>query len=239
MAVPSSQGSAVGARGSMTRMEQRRTYWDDTYLTEIGTEVIATGELGLAVRDGIVHPKGGGQPDDVATVDGAPATVAKGEDGTVWLDPEGPAGGRSVGEEVHVAIDPEVRRRHAALHSAGHLLDACVVPLGYRNVGLSHTPGQAFLLYDLDGGPLPEGEEAKAALAEQVVARARELVAEGRAYAAVVDDAGVRRVTIEGLQTDPCGGTHVRTTADLTGIEITRVRTKKGQLKLSYTAEHA
>lgn len=223
----------------MTRMEQRRTYWDDTYLTEIGTEVIATGELGLAVRDGIVHPKGGGQPDDVATVDGAPATVAKGEDGTVWLDPEGPAGGRSVGEEVHVAIDPEVRRRHAALHSAGHLLDACVVPLGYRNVGLSHTPGQAFLLYDLDGGPLPEGEEAKAALAEQVVARARELVAEGRAYAAVVDDAGVRRVTIEGLQTDPCGGTHVRTTADLTGIEITRVRTKKGQLKLSYTAEHA
>lgn len=223
----------------MTRMEQRRTYWDDTYLTEIGTEVIATGELGLAVRDGIVHPKGGGQPDDVATVDGAPATVAKGEDGTVWLDPEGPAGGRSVGEEVHVAIDPEVRRRHAALHSAGHLLDACVVPLGYRNVGLSHTPGQAFLLYDLDGGPLPEGEEAKAALAEQVVDRARELVAEGRAYAAVVDDAGVRRVTIEGLQTDPCGGTHVRTTADLAGIEITRVRTKKGQLKLSYTAEHA
>lgn len=239
MAVPSSQGSAVGARGSMTRMEQRRTYWDDTYLTEIGTEVIATGELGLAVRDGIVHPKGGGQPEDVATVDGAPATVAKGEDGTVWLDPEGPAGGRSVGEEVHVAIDPEVRRRHAALHSAGHLFDACVVPLGYRNVGLSHTPGQAFLLYDLDGGPLPEGEEAKAALAEQVVARARELVAEGRACAAVVDDAGVRRVTIEGLQTDPCGGTHVRTTADLAGIEITRVRTKKGQLKLSYTAEHA
>ena len=56
---------------------------------------------------------------------------------------------------------------------------------------------------------------------------------------AEVDAEGVRRVTIEGLQTDPCGGTHVRTTADLTGIQITRVRTKKGQLKLSYTAQHA
>lgn len=220
-------------------MEQHRRYWEDTYLCEVDTEVVAVREEpapGIAVRDGIVHPKGGGQPDDVATVDGRPASVSK--DATaVWLHPEGAL--PTVGDRVQVAIDPEVRRHHAALHSAGHLLDACVAPLGFVNVGLSHAPGQAFLLHDVDGGTLPDGEEAKAALIEAVLGRARELVAADLPYGAEVDADGVRRVTIEGLQSDPCGGTHVRTTADLTGIEITRVRTKKGQLKLSYTAEHA
>ncbi|GAA8844926.1 hypothetical protein DUHN55_14560 [Helicobacter pylori] len=94
-------------------------------------------------------------------------------------------------------------------------------------------------LYDVDGSTLPDGEEAKAALVETVLDRAREHVAAALPFGAEVDAEGVRRVTIEGLQTDPCGGTHVRTTADLTGIQITRVRTKKGQLKLSYTAQHA
>lgn len=220
-------------------MEQHRRYWEDTYLFEVDTEVVGVREEpapGIAVRDGIVHPKGGGQPDDVVTVDTRAASVSK-ETTTVWLHPEGAL--PAVGDVVHVAIDPEVRRRHAALHSAGHLLDACVQPLGFVNVGLSHTPDQAFLLYDVDGGTLPDGEEAKAALIEAVLARAGELVAADLPYGAEVDAEGVRRVTIEGLQTDPCGGTHVRTTGDLTGIRITRVRTKKGQLKLSYTAEHA
>lgn len=220
-------------------MEQHRRYWEDTYLCEVDTEVVAVREQpapGIAVRDGIVHPKGGGQPDDVATVDGRPATVSK-DDVAVWLHPQDmlPA----VGDKVHVAIDAEVRRRHAALHSAGHLLDACVAPLGFVNIGLSHAPGQAFLLYDVDGGTLPDGEEAKTALIDTLLTRAHDLVAANLPYSAAVDADGVRRVTIEGLQSDPCGGTHVRTTADLTGIEITRVRTKKGQLKLSYTAEHA
>lgn len=220
-------------------VEQSRAYWQDTYLFETRTEVVATSAepAGIAVREGVVHPKGGGQPDDVVTVDGSPASVSKDADGVVWLHPE--SGVAQEGSEVDVAIDPDVRRRHAALHSAGHLLDACVTPLGYRNVGLSHAPGQAFLLYDLDGGSLPEGEDEKAALVERVLERAREHVAAGLAYSAEVDDEGVRRVSIETLQTDPCGGTHVRSTADLAGIAITRVRTKKGQLKLSYTADHA
>lgn len=233
-------GEGRSARGCFNgAMEQRRAYWDDTHLYEVDTEVIAVCDEptpGIAVREGIVHPKGGGQPDDAVTVDDGPAAVSK-DDTTVWLHPEGTL--PTVGESVHVAIDPEVRRRHAALHSAGHLLDACVVPLGFVNVGLSHAPGQAFLLYDVDGGSLPEGEEEKAALVETILARAREHVAAALPFGAEVDAEGVRRVTIEGLQTDPCGGTHVRTTADLTDIQITRVRTKKGQLKLSYTAEHA
>ncbi|GAA3602293.1 alanyl-tRNA synthetase [Marihabitans asiaticum] len=226
----------------MAIMEQRRRYWEDTYLTEVDTEVVAAREdpgPALAVRDGIVHPKGGGQPDDVVRVDGRLATVSKDEAGIVWLAPEDDEARAEVGGSVHVAIDLQVRRQHAALHSAGHLLDACVLPLGFTNIGLSHTPGQAFLLYDVDGGTLPTDEESKAALVEEVLDRARRLVAADLPYSAEVDGEGVRRVTIEGVQTDPCGGTHVRSTADLAGLAITRVRTKKGQLKLSYTAEHA
>lgn len=132
-------------------MEQCRAYWYDTHLYGVDTEVIAVGDEptpGIAVREGIVHPKGGGRPDDAVTVDSGPASVSK-DDATIWLHPEGAP--------------------------AGHLLDACVVPLGFGGVGLSHAPGQAFLLDNVMGGTLPDGEEAKAALVETVLERAGEL----------------------------------------------------------------
>ena len=55
-------------------------------------------------------------------------------------------------------------------------------------------------LYDVDGSTLPDGEEAKAALVETVLDRAREHVAAALPFGAEVDAEGVRRVTIEGLQ---------------------------------------
>lgn len=43
-----------------------------------------------------------------------------------------------------------------------------------------------------------------------------------------------RIVTIAGLAC-PCGGTHVGSTGDLKGVQVTKLKAKKGTLRVSYT----
>lgn len=42
-----------------------------------------------------------------------------------------------------------------------------------------------------------------------------------------------RIVTVAGLAC-PCGGTHVRSTRDLNGVRVTKLKAKKGTLRVSY-----
>ncbi|CAM9753551.1 unnamed protein product [Ectocarpus fasciculatus] len=46
--------------------------------------------------------------------------------------------------------------------------------------------------------------------------------------------AATRIVTVAGLSC-PCGGTHVRSTGEMEGVRITKVKAKKGTLRVSYT----
>lgn len=43
-----------------------------------------------------------------------------------------------------------------------------------------------------------------------------------------------RIVTVGGLSC-PCGGTHVSSTGKLEGVRVTKVKAKKGTLRVSYT----
>ncbi|CAM9736932.1 unnamed protein product [Scytosiphon promiscuus] len=67
------------------------------------------------------------------------------------------------------------------------------------------------------GGPAP------------AAARARGAAGAGNKYGAAT-----RIVTVAGLSC-PCGGTHVRSTRDLWGTRVTKVKAKKGTLRISYT----
>jgi Ser-tRNA(Ala) deacylase AlaX len=49
---------------------------------------------------------------------------------------------------------------------------------------------------------------------------------------------GLRIVTIDGVNEDPCGGTHVTSLAYLTGFSVRSVKVKGGVLKIGYTVEH-
>ena len=57
---------------------------------------------------------------------------------------------------------------------------------------------------------------------------------EGTGVSAFPEGASVRVVTLAG-QGCPCAGTHVRSTAELAGVRVQRVRCKKGKTKVSYT----
>jgi Ser-tRNA(Ala) deacylase AlaX len=231
------------------RAAQEQAYYGDTYLTEAEAYVVASSQSAgegddggtspwIVVSPNIFHPKGGGQPSDEGTVDGVPVTPGRSDDGLVILALS--EGAPSIGAAVHCSVDAEKRRLHAALHTAGHVLGALGEARGWRHSGHSHFPGQARLDFD------PEGHEDELATPELREAVRAELqtgmeqaLASGGAVAASVDGTGHRTVTIEGVNAEPCGGTHVRSLADLANVRILDVKIKRGAIKVRYEAEHA
>lgn len=220
---------------------QSQIYLADTYLYEIDTEIIGVEtspeDTRIALAKNIFHPQGGGQPDDRGTV--ADLAVRPFKDpgsGLVWLTAQSEAGvsfGRlAEGERVSSRIDPELRRLHAALHTAGHLVDALARPHGFQHTGNNHFPGQARIEYAVDGVVFDKDE-----LSTALTVGLEKAIAEGLPVTSGERD-GLRTITIEGLATEFCGGTHVTDLSLLTNVSIRSVKVKSGRLRIGYTAAH-
>ncbi|MFB0835964.1 alanyl-tRNA editing protein [Arthrobacter halodurans] len=224
---------------------QDHRYFADTYLFETAAEVLAagTGADGtpwIAVSPNIFHPRGGGQPSDEGRVDGVAVAPERREGGLVALVAEPGAESARVGSRVVTAVEPATRLLHAALHTAGHLLGFAGEERGWTHTGHSHYPGQARLDFDPAG---LRGELATPELREAVRAQLQErvdgLVAAGGAVTSRTDAEGVRTVTIEGVNAEPCGGTHVGDLSLLRDVRVLEVKIKRGALKVRYDAAHA
>ncbi|MGP4002854.1 alanyl-tRNA synthetase [Streptomyces sp. 8N706] len=221
--------------------QQRQLYLDDTYAYDVETEVVSagghSGALRIALADNIFHPQGGGQPDDSGWVADVPVTpVRDGETGWVFLTPAPGAGDTEAsfaeGTRVRARIDDEQRRLHAALHTAGHLVDALVRPRGLRHIGNNHFPGQARIEYELNGVEID-----KDGLAESLTAELEKAIAEALPVTMGERD-GRRTITIEGLATEFCGGTHVIHLGLLAEVTVRSIKAKSGRLKVGYAAQH-
>ncbi|MEV4754537.1 hypothetical protein AB0J86_05375 [Micromonospora sp. NPDC049559] len=222
-------------------------YLQDTYLTDVATTVAATGRddtgtTWIALRHNIFHPQGGGQPADRGWLVGCEVLpVRHAATGLVVLHAWEGTGldALTEGAAVHASVDPGARNLHAALHTAGHLVEAAGRTEGWTLAGNNHFPGQArieFTAREIDTD-LVDGEAR-----EQAADRLRGFV--DRAIAADVlvtadyDDEGRRIVRLGDLHAAPCGGTHVRSLADLAQVTISAVKQKKGRVRVSYTASH-
>ena len=223
-------------------ISQDQAYYRDTYLFESPAQVVATGQdddgAWVAVSPNIFHPKGGGQPSDEGTVNGVPVVPSRAEDGLVVLSGDGLALDEDA--EVVCAIDETLRKRHAALHTAGHVLGHLGEARGWQSAGHSHYPGQARLDFSPEG---LESELATPELRDAVRAELQEafdaVLTRGGAVTATTDDSGHRTVTIEGVNAEPCGGTHVSDLSQLKDVRVLELKVKRGALKVRYEAEHA
>ena len=150
------------------------------------------------------------------------------------------------------------RVQAAALHSAGHAVDVAVhAAFGHLESGKGyHFADGPYVEY---GAPTLTAEQVTAAQA-QLQAELDELIAQDiptviqhvaaedaaacagasvspdtlRAYG-FAEDCPVRVVAVAGhAAVCPCGGTHVKSSADLAGLRITGLRLKKKKLRVSY-----
>lgn len=224
-------------------------YREDAYLARAEAVVLAAGAGGVELDRTLFYASSGGQPGDSGLIlaGGREIAVAgavhpEGDRSRVLhlLAPGAEAPGP--GERVELRLDWERRHRLMRMHSALHLLSV-VLPYGVTGGSVGEDKGR--LDFDM---PEPPGDVAA------IEARLNELVAAdlpigaewiGEAELAArpemvktmkvkppVGEGRVRLVRIgagEGtIDLQPCGGTHVRSTAEIGPLRIGKIE-KKGR----------
>jgi misacylated tRNA(Ala) deacylase len=217
----------------------------DAYLTETPAEVTAVTERGLVLDRSVFYAQGGGQPGDTGWIvldDGREIAIANavyGEDrkAIVHMPAEG-VPDVAVGARVVARLDWARRLPRMRIHTALHLLS---VVLPFPVTGGAIGDGDGRLDFDI-----PDAGLDKAELTE----RLNELIARDAPVTEswITDEeldanpglvktmsvkpprgAGrVRLVRIEGIDLQPCGGTHVRRTGEIGAVAVTDIE-KKGK----------
>ena len=219
----------------------------DAYLREAEGRVIAVSAEGVVLDRSIYYPTGGGQPGDggVLEWDGgttAIATAIKGEGDAIVLVPVEGAALPPVGAVVRQILDWERRYGHMRVHTALHLLSV-VIPLPVSGGSIGAEKGRL----DFDMPEAPEDKQALEDALNALIAGDYDVTeswisdAELDANPDLVKTMSVKpprgsgrirlvRIGSEGEQVDlqPCGGTHVRRTAEVGPVRLGKVE-KKGR----------
>lgn len=221
----------------------KRAYYEDSYQKCLATEVSAVDGDWVELDQTIFYPLGGGQPGDTGCLTGPDGRscrildTRKSADGVQvrhQLDTTDHA--LQVGDMVETELDWERRYRHMRMHTCMHLLGSLIpVPVTGGSVGADKSR----LDFDLGDYQIDK---------EDLTTRINALVAEahpidfGTITETELDEqpelvrtmsvqpprgAGdIRTVRIEGVDFQPCGGTHVRNTAEIGAVKISKIENK-------------
>jgi alanyl-tRNA synthetase len=222
-------------------MATRRLYYDDSYQREFSAQVLScepelhgTVPAWAVVLDcTALYPTSGGQPHDLGKLGDANVldVLDDGEDVVHVVDRQVPLG------SVQGCVDWALRFDHMQQHTGQHLLSAmCHERFGRPTV--SFHLGSDFCTIDLRGPePTEEILEGAERAGNQVISEDRpvtvrygtaEEFAELGVRKEVQRDGILRAIEIEGADLQPCGGTHVKSTAQI-GIILVRRCTKMRQ----------
>lgn len=222
-------------------------YREDAYLRRTTARCLAVREGGIVLDRTIFYAQGGGQPGDAGTLtrmDGRTIAIDNtvyGPDRTEILHKPHPDSGDLadlVGEEVALELDWDKRYPRMRIHTALHLLS---VVLPYPVTGGAIGEGEGRLDFDIPEAGL-DRDAIATALADLV---ARDASVGDRWISDEELDANpelvktmsvqpprgsgrVRLVEIDGIDLQPCGGTHVRRTGEIGTVLVTDIQ-KKGK----------
>ena len=232
----------------------------DAYARTCEATVLVVDERGVQLDRTVFYPLGGGQPGDTGVLrqdDGRELRIADTHKGAApgeilhlpaeaadWLQP---------GMRVSAEIDWDRRYRLMRMHTCLHLLSAVIVaPVTGGQVG----DGYGRLDFDLP--ETPDVAEVNAKLGELIKSDApvsfrwitdAELDARPELVKtlSVQPPRGVGRirlVNIEGIDLQPCGGTHLAHIGEIGAVSITKIEKKGRQnrrvrLEFPATAPHA
>ncbi len=222
----------------------------DARLTECAARVVALGERGVQLDRTVFYPQGGGQAGDAGELilrDGTSLAIAdtrKGDvPGSIVHLAAAPADALArlhLGDEVTARIDWQRRHRHMRFHTATHLLCA-LVP--HPVDGCSITADYARLDFHMNE---PLDKEALSAGIARFVAAAHPVRqrwitdAELDADPSLVRSMSVqpprgsgrvRLLEIEGVDLQPCGGTHVANTAEVGAMIVRKIEKKSAMTR--------
>ena len=220
-------------------------FQEDGYLRECSARLIEVGDPGIQLDRTVFYPMGGGQPGDQGRLtlpDGSEIPIAdtrKGKQANSVLHvPAEPVSPDLVGTDVRASIDWERRHRLMRIHTCMHLLSA-VIPA--EVTGGAIRDGSGRLDFDLPD-EIPDKEHVTRELNRLIEEDhpVRTIWATDDELAARPDlvktmsvkppsgQGRVRLLSIEDVDLQACGGTHVSRTGEIGRVVVTRIE-KKGR----------
>jgi misacylated tRNA(Ala) deacylase len=228
-------------------------FLDDSYLRQATARVVAADERGVVLDRTNLYARSGGQPGDSGTMrwDGGEAAIAEaikgealtGQPGAILHTLAPGAATPPVGAEVTLDLDWARRHLHMRMHTTLHLL--CSLMPGIYATGNQIGAQKSRLDFDLPEPPAREWFNER--LAELVAAdhptgtawiTDAELDANPQMVRtlSVQPPRGAGRVRLVRIGPDaapvdlqPCGGTHVRSTAEIGRVEVVKLESKGRQ----------
>jgi len=222
---------------------------DDATLLTCTATLTAVGEAGIELDRTVFYPQGGGQAGDAGTLrraDGAELAIADTRKGAApgailhLPAPGSDLAGWAPGQTVTATLDAVRRQAHRRFHSATHLLcalvphpvDGCSITAGYARLDFHMTE-------PLDKDALTAGIARLVAGAHAVHQRwisedeldANPGLVRSMSVQPPRGQGRVRLVEIEGVDLQPCGGTHVGNTAEIGAVVVTKVEKKSARTR--------
>ena len=246
-----------------------KTFLEDTYLfrlsdcilQQIKTDNNDPLNLFLSFDKTIFHPQGGGQPSDSGDIIAETARYPILElsydkereiiSHKIRIKNENDLKNFEIGRKYLLEINESKRRTNAKLHSAGHLLDACV-----KSLGMDWLPGKGFHFeespYVEYVGKMPNDEKLKDVLTEKCNFFIKNVAEENKAITKIYEyneackiikevpdylakDKPIRYVRLfDGDEGCPCGGTHVKHVRDIGAMRVVKIAKKGKNVRVSY-----
>lgn len=222
----------------------RLLFRDDPYLRSCTAELVRAAGQELTVDRTVFYAAAGGQPGDQGELRAGGRTfrvtdARKGPDDTVVHLVDEPAHDLPPGAAAALELDWERRYRLMRMHTALHLLCAAIArPVTGGQIG----DGKGRLDFDLGDGAIDK---------DTILGRIQSWIADDRPVREQWIDAGelatrpelvrtmsvrppttggrIRLVSIEGVDLQACGGTHLRSTGEIGDLVIGKIENKGRQ----------
>jgi Ser-tRNA(Ala) deacylase AlaX len=204
-----------------------KLFWQDPYRTALDTRIASVAGDAVTLEETIFYAFSGGQESDAGTIGGHKVLEARKDGGDIRYRLE-PAHGFRPGDPVTVEIDGARRLKLMRLHLAAEI----ILELAYQKlpdiqkIGAHIAEDKARIDF--------EWPETISKLFPMMQEKAGELVAADHAIvSAFSDEANQRRYwEIAGFARVPCGGTHLKRTAEIGAIALKRVNIGKGKERI-------
>jgi Ser-tRNA(Ala) deacylase AlaX len=229
-------------------MAARRLYFEDPALAAVETVVLDAGEEDgkpfVLLRETVFHPESGGQPADRGTIGGVEVLDVRERDGEVLHFVAGAVAAGPVLAKIDEARRFDLRQQH----TAQHLLTALLAERHGRATTAFHL-GETYTAIEVTGTvPSRAGlrefeEEVNGAIREDRPVTAR-WVSPGEMDTLPVRSRGlpgghrgpVRLVSIEGIDLNTCGGTHVTRLGEIRMVHLLDAAPARGGARIRFLA---
>ncbi len=211
----------------------KKIFWEDPYLTQLETHIATVKDNDITVEQTIFYALSGGQESDYGTIGNNRVLQARKEGKEIVYTLEN-SHGLKPGDQVRMNIDWERRYKLMRLHFAAEI----VLELVYQNLDSIEKIG-AHIAQDKARIDFKWDENISTVLPVIKKEALGIIEANQEIISAFSDEEKEERYwEIKGFSRVPCGGTHLRKTAEIGEIELKRKNVGKNKERIEiYVSE--